>query len=107
MQPFWASTHDSYDNSGDNGSKGASSSRGDWGRLKDAKAYFKIHATPYISDKSIKRERMLCGNKNKDSWNKAKNKLTAEDFNKYRRSTACINCGEVDHTFYDCSKPKP
>ena len=39
--------------------------------------------------------------------NKAKDKLTADEYNKRRRTSACINFGEVGHKFSDCSKPKP
>jgi hypothetical protein len=42
-----------------------------------------------------------------ESWNKAKDKLTEEEYNKRRRTKACINCGEVGHKFSDCPKPKP
>jgi hypothetical protein len=43
------------------------------------------------------------GYKNYDSWNKAKTKLTEDEFNKRRRA----NCGEVGHKFSSCPKPKP
>jgi hypothetical protein len=46
-------------------------------------------------------------NTNYDSWNKAKDKLTADEYNKRRRTKACINCGEVGHAFSDYPKPKP
>jgi hypothetical protein len=42
-----------------------------------------------------------------ESWNKAKGKLTDDEYNKRRRTNACINCGEVGHKFSDCPKPKP
>ncbi len=42
-----------------------------------------------------------------DSWSKAKGKLTDDEYNKRRRTYACINCGEVGHKFSDCPKPKP
>jgi len=44
---------------------------------------------------------------NYDSWNKTKDKLTADEYNKRRRLNACINCGEVGHIFFECPKPKP
>jgi hypothetical protein len=42
-----------------------------------------------------------------ESWNKAKSKLTEEEYNKCRRTNACINCGEGGHKFSDFPKPKP
>ena len=42
-----------------------------------------------------------------DYWNKGKGKLTEDEYNKRRRTNACINCGEVGHKFSDCPKPKP
>jgi hypothetical protein len=40
-------------------------------------------------------------------WNKTKGKLTEEEYNKHRRTNACIHCGKVGHKFSDCPKPKP
>ena len=45
--------------------------------------------------------------KNYDSWNKAKDKLSTDEYNKCRRKNDCIKCGEVGHKFSDCPKPKP
>ncbi len=42
-----------------------------------------------------------------DSRNKAKGKLTDDEYNKRRITNACINCGEEGHKFSDCPKPKP
>ncbi len=56
---------------------------------------------------SKKRKVALEKDKPFESWNKAKDKLTEEEYNKRRRTKACINCGEVGHKFSDCSKPKP
>ncbi len=42
-----------------------------------------------------------------ESWNKAKGKLTDDEYNKRRRTNVCINFGEVGHKFSDCPKPKP
>jgi len=42
-----------------------------------------------------------------DSWNKAKAKLTEDEFKKRRRTNGCINCGVAGHRFPDCPKPKP
>jgi hypothetical protein len=36
----------------------------------------------------------------------AKSKLIVDELAKRRRLNACINCGEVGHTFFDCPKPK-
>jgi hypothetical protein len=41
--------------------------------------------------------------KNYDSWNKAKDKLTADDeYNKRRRTNTYINCVVVGYIFSDC-----
>jgi len=42
-----------------------------------------------------------------ESLNKAKSKLTEEEYNKRRKTIACINCGEVGRKFSECPKPKP
>jgi hypothetical protein len=97
----------SFGNFGGNGSKGASSSKGYWGHLKDAKTGFKGSAKSPTSGKQVKRERSTSDLKDYDSWNRAKAKLTADEYNKRRRINACINCGEVGHKFSACPKPKP
>jgi hypothetical protein len=61
----------------------------------------------YNFDKTIKYEKAASGSKSYDSWNKAMAKLTKEEFNKRRRTHACINCGEVGHKFSNGPKPKP
>ena len=69
----------------------------------------------YCPSKShISNKKAMCGtsglkteSKNEDSWNKVKDKLIADECNKRRQTNACTNCGEVGHTFYDCSNPKP
>ena len=38
---------------------------------------------------------------------KTTNTLNVEELGKRRRTNACMNCGAVGHTFYDCLKPKP
>ena len=53
-------------------------------------------------DKKIKYDKATSGSKSRDSWNKAKAKLTEDEFNKRRRTNACINCGEVGHKFLRC-----
>ena len=92
---------------GGNGSKGASSNNKIWEHLKDAKAQFKSPSKSYISDKQFKHEKSTSGSKSYDTWNKAKSKLTEDEFNERRGTNACINCDEVGHKFSNCSKPKP
>jgi len=41
-----------------------------------------------------------------ESWNKAKSKLSEVDYNKRRRTDACINCGEVRHKSSECTMLK-
>ena len=45
--------------------------------------------------------------KSYESWNKAKDKLTADEEYRRRRTNACINCGEVGHKSSDSPKPRP
>ena len=45
--------------------------------------------------------------KETDSWNKARAKLTTEEYYKRRKTKSCINCGEQGHLLADCTKPKP
>jgi hypothetical protein len=78
-----------------------------WGPLKDAKADFKSPLKSYNSDKKVKHEKATSGSKSYDLWNKAKAKLTQDEFNKRRRTNACINCGEVGLKFSNCPKPTP
>jgi hypothetical protein len=54
-----------------------------------------------------KRKVVFEKDKSFESWNKAKGKLTDVEYNKRRRTNACINCGEVGHKFSECPKPKP
>ena len=100
------SNHGNHNNFGGNGSKGAFASKLNWGHPKDGKAYFKIPLKSYNSDTKIKYEKAALGSKSYDSWNKAKAKLTKDEFNKRRRTNACINCGDVGHRVSDCPKPK-
>ncbi len=70
----------------------------------------KGNASPDSKGKSFdSKKRKVAFEKDKpfESWNKAKAKLTEEEYNKRRRTNACINCGEVGHQFSDCPKPKP
>jgi hypothetical protein len=100
-------SHGGHNNFGGNGSKGASASKSNWGHHKDAKADFKSSSKSYNSDKKMKYEKVASGSKSYDSWKKAKAKLTEDEFNKRRRTNACINCGEAGYKFSNCPKPKP
>ena len=100
-------SHDNHGSFGGNRSKGASNSKVTYGYLKDAKADLKIPSKSYIYEQNVKRERATSGSKSYDSWNKAKVKFNVDEFNKPRRTNACMNCGEVGQKFFDCSKPKP
>ena len=104
---FGQSSHGSHNSFGGNGVSGAFNSKLNWGHLKDAKADFKSPLKSYNSDKKVKHEKTTSGSKSYDSWNKAKTKLTEDEFNKSRRANACISCGEVGHKFSNCPKPKP
>ena len=43
----------------------------------------------------------------KDSWIKAKHKLSPAEFQQRIKTGSCINCGEQGHIFEACTKPKP
>jgi hypothetical protein len=75
------------------------------GHSKSAKADFRESSKSDAFDKHSKRERSD-NNKNYDSWNKAKKRLTLDEINRRRNTDACMNCGEVGHIFKDCPKPK-
>jgi hypothetical protein len=45
--------------------------------------------------------------KKKDSWIKAKQKLSQAEFQQRIKTGSCINCGEHGHIFEACTKPKP
>jgi hypothetical protein len=45
--------------------------------------------------------------KKKDSWLKAKQKLSSAEFQQRLKTGSCINCGEQGHIFEACTKPKP
>ncbi len=102
---FGQNTFGSHGNSGSSGQKDASSSKGPWGQSKDAKADLKVpsKSTPF---KKMNREQSGSV-RNYDSKNLAKKRLSADEFNRRRKTNACINCGEVGHRFKDCPKPKP
>ena len=98
------------DNSSSHGIFGASDIKGipntmeSWWHPKNAKSVAKGSSKSNIFDKHFKRKR---NNKNYDSWNKAKKRLSTDEINKRRNTSACMNCGEVGHVFNDCPKPKP
>jgi hypothetical protein len=71
------------------------------GHIKNAKADFKSQTKSYISEKKVNHERYTSGSKSHDSWSKAKVKLIDDEFNKRRRTNACINCAEAGHTFFN------
>ena len=96
----------SHGNFGTNGSKGISNTKGSWGHPKDAKADFKGSSTSTTFDTHLKRERSTSG-RSYESWSKAKKRLSFEEINKRRNTSAyCMNCGEVGHVINDCPKPK-
>ncbi len=45
--------------------------------------------------------------KKKDSWIKAKQKMSPAEFQQRIKTGSCINCGEQGHIFEACTKPKP
>ena len=45
--------------------------------------------------------------KKKDSWLKAKQKLSSAEFQQRLKTGSCINCEEQGHIFEACTKPKP
>jgi len=101
-------SHGSYGSFTNHGSKDASDIKVSWGHPKDAKAYFLSPSKSHISDKKAKFNTygFKSESKNYDSWSKAKDKLNADEYNKCRRTNACIKCGEVGHIFSDCPKPE-
>ena len=101
------SNHDIHNSFGGNGSKSAYASKLNWGHPKDAKVYFKTPSKSFNSAKKVKYEKATSCPKSYDSWNKANAKIIEDEFNKRRRTNACINCGEVGHKFSNCPKPKP
>jgi hypothetical protein len=109
LQPaagFGQNTFGSHGNFGASSSKGICSTMKSWGYSKSAKANFKEFSRTVTFNKHTKRERSD-NNKNYESWNKAKKRLTTDEINRRRNTGACMNCGEVGHVFKDCLKPKP
>jgi hypothetical protein len=96
----------SHGSFGGSGQKGASSSKGPWGQSKDEKADFKGSSKSVSFNNNLKREKSDT-ERNFESWNRAKKRLSTNEYNKRRKTNACINCGEVGHKFSECPKPKP
>jgi hypothetical protein len=96
---------------GSNGSFSSNNNKGfsvtkKWSKSKDGASGSKGFTKSAGIDKGSKRK-VSFTEKPYEAWNKAKSKLTEEEYNKRRRTNACINCGEVGHKFSDCPKPKP
>jgi hypothetical protein len=85
----------SHNNFVGNRSKGASSSKINWGHLKDEKSVFKSPLKSYNIDKKVNHKKATSGSRIYDSWNNAKAKFIEDDFNKRRRTNACINCASL------------
>jgi hypothetical protein len=102
LQPigFGQNTFGSHGSFGSSIDKGVSNTMKSWGHPKNAKADFKGSSKSATFDKHSKRERSD-NNKNNDSWNKAKKRLTNDEIIRRRNTCACMNCGEVGHTFID------
>ncbi len=108
LQPagFGQNTFGNHGSFGVRSSKGVSNTMKSWGHSKSDKADFKESSRSVTFNKHTKRERS--GNKkNYESWNKAKKRLTSDEINRRRNTTACMNCGEDGHVFKDFPKPKP
>ena len=58
---YGQNNYGSHGNFGAGGSKGISNTKGSWGRLNDAKAYFKGSSESTTFDKNLKRERSTSG----------------------------------------------
>jgi hypothetical protein len=63
--------------------------------------------TKSIGIDTISKRKVAFTNKPFESWNKAKSKLTGEEYNKHRITNSCINCGNAGHKFSGFTKPKP
>ena len=75
-------------------------------KSKDGASTFKDFTTSVGIDKNSKRKGALIENPF-EPWTTAKSKLAEEEYNKRRKTNACVNCGEVGHKFSECTKPKP
>jgi hypothetical protein len=76
------SNHDSRGSFGGNSIKGIFGNMGSGGHPRDAKADFKSLSKSHISDKIVKHNGGAFGSKSCDSWNKAKDQLTTDEYNK-------------------------
>ena len=103
---FGQNTFGSHGSFGASNNKGVSNTMKSWAHPMKAKADFKGSSKSATFDKHFKRERSD-NNKNYDSWNKAKKRLTTDEINRRRNTSACLNCGEIGHLFKDRPKPKP
>ena len=103
---FGEHTFGSHGSFGANTSKGVFNTMKFGGHPKNAKADFKESSMSVTVNTHSTRERNDNG-KNYDYWNKAKKRLTSNEINRRRNTSACMNCGEVGHVFKDCPKPKP
>ena len=105
--PSFKKTSSNSGSFSDSGSKGFSNSK-KWSKSRDGSSNSKGFAKSSGHDKGSSGKRKVSfTEKPFESWNKAKSKLTEEEYNKRRRTNACINCGDVGHKFSDCPKPKP
>ncbi len=70
----------SHGSFGGSGHKGTSDCKGPWGQSKDAKSESKGPSKSTSFNKNMKREKSG-SDKNYDSWNRAKKRLSADEFN--------------------------
>ena len=105
------------------GHKASGSSKGNWKRQKHSKGgrphHFDKSNRPYVGasgseghghgNSSLGQKRKLPphGQKKKNSWIKAKQKLSPAKFQQRIKTGSCINCGDQGHIFEACTKPKP
>jgi hypothetical protein len=94
----------SHGSFGANSNKGVSNTMKSWGHPKNAKADFKESSRSVTFNKQVKRERND-NNKNYDSWNKTEKRLTTDEINRRRNTSACMNYSEVGHVIKDFPKP--
>ena len=78
---FGQNTFSSHGSFGASNSKCASNTMKPWGHSKSAKADFKESSKSATLNKHSKRERSN-NNKNYDSWNKGKKRLTRDEINR-------------------------
>ena len=105
-------TTKTFSNGNGNGNSSKKKSKGQWkGRNGNGGGKNGTGGSASASDgKSNGKRKVTFSNfstKENDSWKKARAKLTTEEYYKRRKTKSCINCGEQDHLFADCTKPKP